>query len=200
MHGHHSHHSLGTSPRQDYTHCVMLNDCVSASWRPMYRTSVSVSAFSTCPLRNALLIFVLILPFHTSVSALSRFPLNCPLPFATIPPCKCRALTKTVSVVATLLLTCETKTLVATLSHRWACAPTPDRVCQVGKYSSLGRQVNGGARPFRVNKTCCMLRACPYRSGLLYRRMSIQCRLPSAVGYIFKLKTTLEVRHTHGYR
>ena len=32
-----THHSLGTRPRQDYTHCVMLNDCVSARWSPMYQ-------------------------------------------------------------------------------------------------------------------------------------------------------------------
>ena len=77
-----SHRSLGTRPRQDYTHCVMLNNCVSARWSPVcqylaitslrdtvtlfalaaflltsvfpfryfrFRTSVSVSAFSTCP-------------------------------------------------------------------------------------------------------------------------------------------------------
>ena len=87
-----THRSLGTRPRQDYTHCVMLNDCVSARWSPKYqclaltslrdshrlptrhirepgtdqqaafllisiflfsyfrfRTSVSISAFSTCP-------------------------------------------------------------------------------------------------------------------------------------------------------
>ena len=79
-----THRSLGTRPRHDYTHCVMLNNFVSARWSPMYqylvltslrdnshllpirepgkdrrlffslpyfhfRTSVSVSEFSTCP-------------------------------------------------------------------------------------------------------------------------------------------------------
>ena len=32
-----THRSLGTRPRQDYTDSVMLNDCVSARWSPMYQ-------------------------------------------------------------------------------------------------------------------------------------------------------------------
>ena len=31
------HRSLGMRLRQDYTHCVMLNDCVSSCWSPMCR-------------------------------------------------------------------------------------------------------------------------------------------------------------------
>ena len=32
----HSNQSLGMRPRQDYTHCVMLNDCVSARLSLLY--------------------------------------------------------------------------------------------------------------------------------------------------------------------
>ena len=35
-----THRSLGTSPRQDYMHRVMLNDRVSARWSPMYHRPV----------------------------------------------------------------------------------------------------------------------------------------------------------------
>ena len=40
--------SLGTRPRQDYTHCVMLNDCVSARWSPMHQYLALTSKKTSC--------------------------------------------------------------------------------------------------------------------------------------------------------
>ena len=36
-------HSLGMRPRQDYMHRVILNDCVSARWSPMYQYLALIS-------------------------------------------------------------------------------------------------------------------------------------------------------------
>ena len=45
-----THRSLGTSPRQDYTHRVKLNDCVSARWSPMYQYLALTSLRDSHPL------------------------------------------------------------------------------------------------------------------------------------------------------
>ena len=45
-----THRSLVTRPRQDYTHRVMLNDCVSARWSPMYQYLALTSLRDSHPL------------------------------------------------------------------------------------------------------------------------------------------------------
>ena len=47
-----SHRSLGMRPQQDYiyTHCVMLNDCVSGPWSPMYQCSAFTLLGDSYPL------------------------------------------------------------------------------------------------------------------------------------------------------
>ena len=89
-----THRSLGTRPKQDYTDSVMLNDCVSARWSPMYQylALTSLRDSHRLPTRHirepgnvrrlffSLPYFVSVLPFpyfgfRTSVSALQRFPL-----------------------------------------------------------------------------------------------------------------------------
>ena len=81
---------LGTSPRQDYTHRVMLNDRVSARWSPMYQYLALASLRDSHPLptkahswTDRWLFFSLpYFRFRTSVSVL-RFPFQrffkCPL-------------------------------------------------------------------------------------------------------------------------
>ena len=82
-------------PRQDYTHHVMLNDCVNARWSPMCQYSALTSledshplatAYSPESVRHQTLIggysshfhtLVSVLPFqhfHLSTSAFSTFP------------------------------------------------------------------------------------------------------------------------------
>ena len=75
-----THRSLGMRPRLDYTHCVMLNDCVSAPWSPMYQylalTSLRDShPFPTRHIREPgtdrrLFFTLLYFHFRTSVSIL----------------------------------------------------------------------------------------------------------------------------------
>ena len=44
------HHSLGMRPRQDYSHCIMLNDCVSARWSLMCQYLALTSLRDSHPL------------------------------------------------------------------------------------------------------------------------------------------------------
>ena len=76
-----THRSLGTRPRLDYTHRVMLNDFVSARWSPMYQYLALTSLRDGHPLPTRHIrepgtdrrLFFSLPYFRTSVSVL-RFP------------------------------------------------------------------------------------------------------------------------------
>ena len=87
-------YSLGTRPRQDYTHRVMLNNCVSAHWSPMYQYLALTSLRDSHPLQSRtfvnqvtdrLLFFSLLyFRFRTSIS-ISAFP-TCPFRYRSFAP------------------------------------------------------------------------------------------------------------------
>ena len=74
-----SHRSLGIRPRQDYTHCVMLNDCISARWSPMCQSLALASFRDSHPLptRHSRELVLNVLDTHRRLffSLLQRFPL-----------------------------------------------------------------------------------------------------------------------------